>query len=216
VANLAAAVVEAGTFGVPASVPRWWNRLRTMVAGLLLASGADVPADVDPSVLARARKADPDAFAELVGHYDGRLRALAFRLLGDAARTDDVLQEAYVKAFRSLDRFRGEASLGTWLYRITYNACLDELRRGRPVVPLEEASRHAGQQSDPADTAVTRSDLAAALAQLPADQRAAVVLVDAQGMDYAEAGEILGIPRGTVASRLNRAHASLRRLLAAP
>ena len=214
-ANLAV-VVGTGAFGVPAPMPRWWDRLRALVAGLVLASGPEVSADVDPSVLARARQADPDAFAELVTHYDGRLRALAFRLLRDAAGTDDVLQEAYVKAFRSLDRFRGDASLGTWLYRITYNACLDELRRGRPVVPLEEASHHATQHSDPADTAVARSDLDAALGQLPPAQRAAVVLVDAQGMGYAEAGEVLGIPRGTVASRLNRAHASLRRLLAAP
>ena len=214
--EVAAGAAGVGRIGVPAPAARWWSSLRHLVTGLLLASRPQVATDVDPSVVARARGGDPAAFTDLVRHYDGRLRALAFRLLGDAPRTDDVLQEAYVKAFRSLDRFRGDASLGTWLYRITYNACLDELRRGRPVVPLEEASPHAAVSSDPAGTAVARRDLAAALAQLPADQRAAVVLVDAEGMDYAEAAEVLGIPKGTVASRLHRAHATLRRLLAAP
>jgi RNA polymerase sigma-70 factor (ECF subfamily) len=202
--------------GWPVERGTWRARVRDLSARLLLfAARPDLAAGLDASVVERAKKGDPDAFAEVVRHFDARLRVLAFRLMGDAARTDDVLQEAYVKAFRSLPRFRGDASLGTWLYRITYNACLDELRRGRTVVPLDEASRLASTRTDPADLVLTRRDLAAALDQLPPEQRAAVVLVDAEGLDYTEAGEILGIPRGTVGSRLNRAHASLRRMLEA-
>jgi RNA polymerase sigma-70 factor (ECF subfamily) len=162
----------------------------------------------------RARRGDHGAFAEAVACYDDRLRALAFRLLGDRDGMDDAMQEAYVKAFRALPTFKGDACLGTWLYRITYNVCIDELRR-RPstLVVTSNGSEPAAAGPDPADAAVTRGDLATALAALPPDHRAAVLLVDAHGFDYAEAGRILGIPSGTVASRLSRARQALRRAL---
>ena len=171
--------------------------------------------DVAAGTIDRARRGDQEAFAAMIRHYDPGLRALAYRLLGDRDRMDDALQEAYVKAFRALPGFRGDSSVGTWLYRITYNACLDELRRSRRVqhVPLDEAVEQPGGSRDPADVAGPRGDLAQALARLPPDERAAVLLVDAQGFDYREAARALGIPEGTVASRLNRARASLRSAL---
>jgi RNA polymerase sigma-70 factor (ECF subfamily) len=173
--------------------------------------------DVDELVVARARGGDSDAFAEIVGHYDHRLRALAYRLLGDRDRMDDVLQEVYVKAFRSLPRFRGQAALGTWLYRIAYNACLDDLRRRPALAPAsfddEWARSAADPAAGPADVAVRRGDLAAALDRLPPDQRTAVLLVDAYGLDYGDAAEVLGVPAGTIGSRLSRARAVLRSAL---
>lgn len=169
--------------------------------------------EIDELVVARARRGDHDAFAGVVGHYDHRLRALAFRLLGDRDRMDDVLQEVYVKAFRSLPRFKGDAALGTWLYRITYNACLDDLRR-RPALPAAEYDDTlADPAAGPAEVAVQRQDLAAALDRLPPDQRTAVLLVDAYGLDYADAGEVLGVRAGTIGSRLSRARAALRAAL---
>ncbi|MDQ3642157.1 MAG: sigma-70 family RNA polymerase sigma factor [Actinomycetota bacterium] len=171
--------------------------------------------DVDPEVVRRAQGGDASAFADLVRHYEPRLRALAYRLLEDRDLTDDVLQEAYVRAFKALRRFRGDSSLGTWLYRITYNACIDELRRGRKVLPLfsDIESGTVDRRTGPEDTAVARGDLAAALASLPSDLRAVVVLVDADGLDYREAAKVLGVPPGTVGSRLNRARAVLRAAL---
>jgi RNA polymerase sigma-70 factor (ECF subfamily) len=165
--------------------------------------------ELDAVTVTRARRGDEAAFAALVRHYDPGLRALAFRLLGDRTRMDDALQEAYVGAYRALPRFRGDASLGTWLYRIAYNACLDELRRTRDVVPLERVRDRAAGGGDPVDGLALRE----ALAELPVEDRAAVLLVDAQGFDYRSAAEVLGIPAGTVASRLNRARAALRRAL---
>lgn len=164
-------------------------------------------------IRSRARN-DDWAFASLVEAHDQSLRRLAFRLLGDRDVMDDVLQEAYVKAFRSLPRFRGRATHATWLYRIVYNACLDELRRRRAhrTVSLELAADMG--VPDPADAAAGRSALAEALASLPAEQRAAVLLVDAEGFDYRAAAEILGVEVGTIASRLNRARTALRRALA--
>jgi RNA polymerase sigma-70 factor (ECF subfamily) len=171
--------------------------------------------DVETAVLDRARRGDHEAFAIVVRHYDPALRALAYRLLGSRDRMDDALQEAYVKAFRALPRFRGQSQLGTWLHRIVFNACLDELGRLRRVdaVPLEDAPETLAPDPDHADLLAGREQLADALASLPPHDRAAVLLVDGQGFDYAAAAEVLGIPAGTVASRLNRARATLRRAL---
>jgi RNA polymerase sigma-70 factor (ECF subfamily) len=148
-------------------------------------------------------------FAKLVREHDANLRALAFRLLGDRDRMDDALQEAYLRAYRALPRFRGDSAVATWLYRITYNACLDELARTPQVVALDRVRERA----DPRPGAAESVELADALASLPAADRAAVLLVDAQGFDYRSAAEVLGVPEGTIASRLSRARAHLRRLL---
>jgi RNA polymerase sigma-70 factor, ECF subfamily len=171
--------------------------------------------DVGAAVIDGAKRGDQEAFASVIKHYDPGLRALAYRLLGDPDRMDDALQEAYVKAFRSLSSFRGESRLGTWLYRIVYNACLDELERSRRVVqlPLEDAADPPDPRPDVAETVAGRSGLAEALAKLAPEERAAVLLVDAQGFDYRSAGKVLGVPQGTVASRLNRARSGLRRAL---
>ena len=179
------------------------------------ARGSEGSDDVGSAVLDRARRGDQEAFAAVVRAYDRRLRGLAYRILGDRDRMDDALQEAYVRAFRALPRFRGDARLGTWLFRITYNACLDELARGRKSAhaPLDELAGQASVLPEPGQALGTRSELAAALAALSPEERAVVILVDAEGLDYAEAAEVLTVPVGTVASRLNRARAALRAAL---
>jgi RNA polymerase sigma-70 factor, ECF subfamily len=188
-------------FAVPLRAPVWRGVFRA--------------AEVDASVVARARRGDQAAFAEIVREYDDRLRGLAYRLLGDRDRMDDVLQEVYVKAFRSLPRFKGTSALGTWLYRITYNACLDDLRRHPHGAGGDQdlLATVADPRPGPAELAVERNDLAAALDRLPPDQRAAVILVDAYGLDYREAADVLGVRAGTIGSRLNRAHTTLREAL---
>ena len=165
----------------------------------------------------RARRRDAAAFTELVRRYDAQLRDLAFHLLGDRDLIDDAMQELYVKAFRALPGFKGRASVGTWLYRLTYNACLDELRRSRrrpSPVSLEEIPEPSAATPDPAETLSGPDELRAALLEMPPDQRAAVWLVDAMGFDYTQAATIMATPVGTVASRLNRARTALRRTLA--
>jgi RNA polymerase sigma-70 factor (ECF subfamily) len=169
--------------------------------------------EVPQTLLRRARRGDQSAFAALIRHYDLDLRALAYRVLGDRDRMDDALQEAYLRAFHALPRFRGEAGPATWLYRIVYNACLDELRRERNVVPLERIRDRPDPRPSFTETLPVRSRLEEALAELAPPDRAAVLLVDAYGFDYSSAAEILGVPEGTVASRLNRARAILRATL---
>jgi RNA polymerase sigma-70 factor (ECF subfamily) len=161
---------------------------------------------------------DTAAFIEAIKRHDRGLRVLAYRLLRDRVAMDDVLQEAYLKAFRGRSGFRGEAQSGTWLYRIVYNACLDRLRSERRSreVSLESLTGSALEPAvgAAADWVVRRGDLAAALATLPPDQRAAVLLVDAMGFSYADAAEVVGARPGTIGSRLNHAHSVLRNLLA--
>jgi RNA polymerase sigma-70 factor (ECF subfamily) len=181
----------------------------------LIAAGS---AEIAPSIVDRARRGDQEAFAAVIRHYDRGLRALAYRLLGDRDRMDDALQEAYLKAFRALPRFRAESKLGTWLYRITYNVCLDELERSSRTthLPLADIPEPA-DPGPPADEGLSnRETLATALDALAPEERAAVLLVDAEGFDYRAAGEVLGVPAGTIASRLNRARAALRRSLIEP
>ncbi len=168
---------------------------------------------VEASLVAQAQAGDLDAFVQLIGLHDRALRALAYRLVGDPQRMDDVLQEAYLKAFRSLGGFKGRSAFGSWLYRIVYNACMDQLRRSRSgerCLSLSAADDFADPMPDPGEVAAQRVDLAAALAALSPEMRATVLLVDAEGMDYETAAQVLEIPVGTVRSRLSQARRLLR------
>jgi RNA polymerase sigma-70 factor (ECF subfamily) len=130
---------------------------------------------------------------------------------------DDVLQDVYVKAYRALPSFRGEASLSTWLYRITYTTCMDRLRRGRgpEQLPVEAAEDRPADATDTGDRLAAGDELRRALSGLDAEHRAAVLLVLRDGHSYDAAAEILGVPRGTVASRVARARRHLARSLSA-
>jgi RNA polymerase sigma-70 factor (ECF subfamily) len=172
-------------------------------------------AEVSSAILAAARAGDPDAFTALVEHYDPRLRTLAYHLLGNPDQTDDALQDAYVKAFRGLHTFAGRSALSTWLTRITYTTCIDHLRRRARLVlvPDLEPEKTLPDGPDPTDDLSDRGWVRDALRRLPPEQRAVVVLVGVQGLDYQQAAEILGIPSGTVASRLSTARTVLRSAL---
>jgi RNA polymerase sigma-70 factor (ECF subfamily) len=168
----------------------------------------------DVELVELARAGDRSAFDALLRRHDDRLRGLAFRLLADRHAMDDALQEAYVKAYRALPRFRAGSNFGTWLYRITYNACIDELRRRkRAPVTTEEPTDPVSGRPGPERVVSASETVRAALARLPVDQRVTVVLVDGEGFDHQEAAEILGVAPGTVASRLHRARAALRHIL---
>ena len=151
-------------------------------------------------------------FENLLDRHGARLRRVAFGMLADSDRVDDVLQEAYLKAFRRMpSRFENERMEAAWLYRIVYRCCLDELRgrrrrRETPGLVEEVLATHD-------EDAVESLAVAAALAELRPDARAVVLLVSVIGLDYETAAAALRIPRGTVASRLNAARAQLREAL---
>ncbi|MDW3219633.1 MAG: RNA polymerase sigma factor [Acidimicrobiales bacterium] len=165
-----------------------------------------------------AQTGDHRAFSQLIRDCDERMRRLAFRLMGSAAAMDDALQDAYLKAYRKLDTYNGSAAFSTWLYTIVYRTCLDHLRRrrNRRETDIDLVAESVSVGADISKQAVDADALAAALADLPADQCAAVLLVDGDGLSYAEAASVLDVREGTVASRLNRAHARLRTVLGDP
>jgi RNA polymerase sigma-70 factor (ECF subfamily) len=154
------------------------------------------------------------AFDELVRRHSERLWAFAVRTLGDSHEASDALQEALLSAFRAADRWRGEASVSTWLHRIVYHACLDRVRHRRThrADPLEEGTDVPVPRDAMADR-ITVLAVDEALARLPEPQRAAVVLVDMEGLSIAEAAAALGVREGTVKSRAARGRYRLAVLL---
>lgn len=192
----------------------------------MAAEGADEVSDHD--LLAAHVAGDADAFGTLFARHRDRLWAVALRTTGDPEVAADGLQEGMIAAFRRADSFRGDARVTTWLHRIVVNACLDRLRaeKVRAAEPLADdperspreaipttSSREADDPAVHADRRDQQRQVVAALAQLPDEQRAAVVLVDMEGYPVAEVAEILDCAVGTVKSRCARARAKLVDLL---
>ena len=168
------------------------------------------PDEQDRALVAAHVAGDAEAFTTLVHRHRDRLWAVALRTLGDREEAADALQDALLSAYRSAGSYRGEARVTTWLHRIVVNACLDRVRRGkaRPTVPMPEGREVA----DPRDALAEREtalEIEKALAALPEEQRAALVLVDVQGMPVDDVAHVLGIPVGTVKSRCSRGRARL-------
>jgi RNA polymerase sigma-70 factor, ECF subfamily len=168
----------------------------------------------DEELLAAHRGGDPDAFGTLAQRYSRELWAIALRTLGNPHDAADAVQEALVAAYRRAGTYRGEASVRTWLHRILINACIDRLRKDRrhAAVPLPEVEPR-DRRRDVAVDVVTRLSVVDALAELPAHQRVAVVLVDVQGWSLDEVAEVLEVPVGTVKSRCARGRLRLVALL---
>jgi RNA polymerase sigma-70 factor (ECF subfamily) len=171
------------------------------------------PGDVE--LLAAHRAGDQRAFGVLVSRHEGSLRSLALRTLHNPQDAADAVQEALVAAYRRAGSYRGESTVRTWLHRILMNTCIDRIRHDsrRATVPLVDGATSGGR-ADLAASVATRVVLAQALAELPVEQRLAVLLVDVQGWSIGEAAELLDVPAGTVKSRCARGRARLATLLA--
>ncbi|MEV0971573.1 RNA polymerase sigma factor SigM [Microtetraspora glauca] len=171
----------------------------------------------DADLLSRHIGGDPHAFSEIVKRHRDRMWAVALRTLGDPDEAADAVQDAFVSAYRKAESFRGEAAVTTWLHRIVVNACLDRMRRKsvRPVADDEliEAAERDTPMPDQAGEREISMDVSAALKVLPADQRAALVLVDMMGYSVEDAAGVLGVPAGTVKSRCARGRAKLAPIL---
>ncbi|MFC4495573.1 RNA polymerase sigma factor SigM [Streptomyces ovatisporus] len=181
------------------------------------AQGGSPDALDDRELLARHVDGDPEAFGEIVRRHRDRLWAVAVRTLGDREEAADAVQDALISAYRAAHTFRGQSAVTTWLHRITVNACLDRARKAtsRRTSLTDDTERldlllEPHESADlPAEREDLHRQLVTALAQLPAEQRAALVLVDMQGYPVAEAADVLGVAVGTVKSRCARGRARL-------
>lgn len=176
----------------------------------------DAAAAEDRDLVARARDGDVDAFAEIVRRYEVRVRSVLVRLLDDRRDVEEAVQDSFVRAWRSLDRFRGDSALFTWLYRIAVNEALMRLRRKRlPASDLENAleSVPSGASSDPALAAEgsdMRAFLVARIRALPFESRAPLVLRDVVGLSNQEVADVLDVSVPAAKSRIHRARMQIR------
>lgn len=161
----------------------------------------------DDTILVRAaRDGDVDAFEELVRRYQSTVYRVAFRMLGSRADAEDATQETFVRAWRGLSGFRHDSSINTWLYRIVTRRCLDKIASRRTTGTLEELEFEAGP--DPVEAVERRERLrlvTQAIAKLPPEQRAALVLREFEGLSYQEVADVLGVSLPAVKGRIHRA-----------
>ena len=161
-----------------------------------------------------------DAFEQLYREHSGRLYNLAYRMVGTAADAEELVQEMFLLAYRKLASFKGESAIGTWLYRLGVNLCVDHLRssrhrQGQATETLDD-DRDRGSRLPAMPTTemtLTRVALERGIAELPHSYRAAFVLHDVEGFGHGEVGEILGIAEGTSKSLVHKARLRLREYL---
>jgi RNA polymerase sigma-70 factor (ECF subfamily) len=161
-------------------------------------------------------RADVPAFEELYRQHSTRLFNLAWRMCGTRADAEDLLQEIFLQAYRKLPEFRGDSAVGTWLYRLAMNRCLDYLksrqtRASGATTPLDEQTMTGPRLAT--DGGIKRLDLERAIGKLPDGARAAFVLHDVEGFQHHEIASILGISEGTSKSQVHKARLKLRTLL---
>lgn len=180
----------------------------------------------DANWVKKAQKGDSTAFEQLVLAHQNQIYRLCFRMLGNAEDAADMTQETFLKVWRNLDRFQGDAAFSTWLYRLASNCCLDFLRsqKRRPTVSMTTEDDDGEEQTiEVADDSATpeeelllkeeRSEIARAMASLDEEQRQILSLRVVNDLSYTEIAEILDIKEGTVKSRLARARENLRKKL---
>ena len=180
-------------------------------------------AETDEELVRRFQGGSADAFEVLVERHERRIFNLCLRILGDLDEAADASQDAFLSALRKLHTFRGEAAFTTWLHRVAVNACYDELRRKRrrPLLHVvtegeEDRPQPTPIAEDPAPAVELSVDVARALRTVPEEFRVALVLADVEDLPYDRISEVLGIPVGTVKSRVFRGRAALGRALGEP
>ena len=170
-----------------------------------------------PDLVARCQAGDVDAFAEVYARYASRIFSLATRMSGSRQTGEDLLQEIFLQAYRKIGGFKGDAALGTWLYRLALNHCLDFVRsRHVKMDKVTDALDADGSSASPAalrEMPVERIDLERALRQLPEGCREVFVLHDVEGYEHKEIAAMLGIAEGTSKSQVFKARMKLRALL---
>ena len=170
----------------------------------------------DADLLARVLvDSDQHAFGELVRRHQSPVRGLLRQLTRtDVELADDLAQETFIRAYKNIRSFRGEAKFSTWLYRIAYNVFRDDARKRKELVGIDEAQLHSEADPQTPDPGL-RHDLMSALAALPLHERSAIVLCCQNGLSHDEAARVLEIPLGTVKTNVLRGREKLKKILSA-
>jgi len=178
----------------------------------------------DPRLIAECLRGNTSAFGELVRRYQDRLFHAVYRMVDNAEDARDVVQEAFLNAYQSLDSFKGDSQFFTWLYRIAVNTAISMKRKHRAILSID-AVRNGEPLIDPTDPSPANRPgysmeqleqerrVHRALKRLSPEHRAVLVMKDMRGQKYEEMAEVLGVPIGTIRSRLHRARLELRELL---
>lgn len=166
---------------------------------------------VDDAILVQAAQdGDIDAFEAIVRRHQADVYRVAVRMLGSRADAQDVTQETFVRAWRGLGRFRADSAVGTWLYRIVTRRCLDVIAARRTDEHLDEdVQTSAGDPSESAEQRERLQVVTRAIAMLPAEQRAALVLREFESLSYQEVADVLGTTVSAVKGRIHRARITL-------
>jgi RNA polymerase sigma-70 factor (ECF subfamily) len=170
----------------------------------------------DEDLVRRTLSGEPTAFGSLVERHERRVYNLALRMTGREEDARDAAQEAFLTALRKLPSFRGEAAFTTWLHRVTVNVCYDLLRKRQRAPMLDRIPDHEPEPPpapDHADATDLSIDVQRALLEVPEDYRVVMILHDVQDLPYEEVASIVGVPVGTVKSRLHRGRVALARAL---
>jgi RNA polymerase sigma-70 factor, ECF subfamily len=179
----------------------------------------------DEELVARSIRGDAESFNQLILRWERPIYALAYRTIGREEDARDVCQETFLRAFRALPAFRGQAKFSSWLYRIALNLCRDWMRRERraPMIQAPDGVdlmdlAASVEPSEPIEDLVARKDLAKlverAMARLPEEQRTAIVLKEYHGLTFQEIADLVGCPLSTVKTRVYQGLSVLRRELA--
>lgn len=180
--------------------------------------------EAEKTLIAQAKQGDLSAFEALILRHEKIVYNVALRMMGQPEDAKDISQEVFLKVYKSIGAFDERSAFSTWLYRITMNTCIDEMRRrkGKQSYSLEEEleGEDGGMQRQIADTGETpeesllraerKAELLQAMQALSAEHRAAIVLRDIRGLGYDEIAAALGLPLGTVKSRISRARIQLK------
>jgi len=204
--------------------------LRALLIALKGAGGETVGmSENERDLVERAKSGEVEAFEQLILNCQKKVFNIAYRMIGNYDDANELAQEVFLRAFRSMKKFKGDALFSTWIYKVTVNVCLDEIRKRKKkiVVSLDqeieikdgEVKRQIPDNAPTPDIELETKELKNAvnesIQQLPDDYKSIIVLRDIQGFSYFEISKIVNCPEGTVKSRISRARKALKEILLA-
>lgn len=187
------------------------RRILKVQSSNLIETQIKEPVEALEEAIERCRKGDPDALEPIYRQYKELVFRICYRIAGDPARAADWSQEIFIRVFQKIRSYDLKAKFSTWLYRVTMNYCLDQIKSVRKEVPLE-VIRHPAADGNPSQALLSKERqrlILQALSSLEPKLRSVLILKELEGLSYPEISRILEIPEGTVGSRLNQARKEL-------